>query len=279
MSHHVIKSMSMSSSSYCPWCAFHFDVTVTLQMKDEASKQLLLFHIGLSVGNSPEFLLLQDLNGSATQSLRVQHLLHLPVRSLPEQIAHQVLPDQLGALAPGLVDDLGGVDAVDEGVHPHELILCQVVQMLELTAYAHLLRPPALFPKRSSGIFVFRGNGGAVLIGEDQSVEQQMPVKPQHRSTAGSVSQKEITKTTSQGNKQVFYSFLVLISRRLDLLTSLQEQEKSNPLQSDPECPAVGPRPVQLQKHVNALFGTLRSGMRISDFTSALREIHVQDPK
>lgn len=106
---------------------------LTLKLKGKGSKQLLLFHIGLSVGNPPQFLLLQDLHGSATQSLRVQHLLDLPVGPFPEQISHQVLPDQLGALASGLVDDLGGVDAVDEGVHPHELALRQVVQVLELS--------------------------------------------------------------------------------------------------------------------------------------------------
>ncbi len=129
---------------------------LTLKVKGKGSKQLLLLHIGLSVGNSPQFLLLQDLNGSATQSLRVQHLLDLPVRPFPEQISHQVLPDQLGALASRLVDDLGGVDAVDEGVHPHQLVLRQVIQMLEFPTNTHLPRPLALL-RRSRAL---RGNTG-----------------------------------------------------------------------------------------------------------------------
>ncbi len=131
---------------------------MTLKLKGRSSKQLLLLHIGLSVGNSPQLLLLQDLNGSTTQSLRVQHLLDLPVRPFPEQIAHQVLPDQLGALASRLVDDIGGVDAVDEGLHPHQLVLRQVIQMLEFPTYTHLPRPRALLRRSRALSRLLHGN-------------------------------------------------------------------------------------------------------------------------
>ena len=99
------------------------------------TQNYLLFHIGFSVRNPPQFLLLQYLDSPATQCLWVQHLLYFPIRPLPQQVPHQILPNQLGPLPAWLVDHLCGVNAVDESVHPHQFMIIEVVvQMVQLSS-------------------------------------------------------------------------------------------------------------------------------------------------
>lgn len=89
---------------------------------EDKPKEHSLFHIGFSIRNPPQLLLLQYLDSPATKCLWVQHLFYFAIRSLPQQIPHQVLSYQLCPLPPWLVDHLCRVNAVDEGIHLHQFI-------------------------------------------------------------------------------------------------------------------------------------------------------------
>ena len=72
------------------------------------------FNVRLAVRYLPQLLLLQYLDGQPAQGLRVEALLHLPVRPLAEHVADDVLAYELGPLPRLAVDDVLRVDAMEE---------------------------------------------------------------------------------------------------------------------------------------------------------------------
>lgn len=101
-----------------------------------------------TVRDPPELLPLEDLDGPATEGLRVEHLLDLPVGSLAEPVPHDILVYHLASLLLVLVNYLGTVDSLKEQVrgvqvpvlvHLHQLDLL-VVQPVDSFGRALLLR-------------------------------------------------------------------------------------------------------------------------------------------